>query len=108
MKELTRAEAYKVMEATLAERERCADICLQLPYGSGLAGRTYAEAIIGSGYGATLSPNTAPVCVMPRTEAEWMEELICHPIWGRYPDSHIEAVWLAAMTHLGLVKEGDK
>jgi hypothetical protein len=42
------------------ERERCASLCERLPYGSGLAGRTYAEAIRGVGLGATLAKGGTP------------------------------------------------
>jgi hypothetical protein len=42
------------------ERERCASLCERLPYGSGLAGRTYAEAIRGVGLGARLAKGGTP------------------------------------------------
>lgn len=35
--------------AIAAEREACAELCERLPYGSGLAGKTYAAAIRARG-----------------------------------------------------------
>lgn len=47
---------YEAYEAGIkAERERCARLCLYIPYGTGLAGRTFAEAIKGEGLGAKLA-----------------------------------------------------
>lgn len=44
--------------AQQAERERCAILCERLPYGSGLAGKTYAEALRGVGHGGELAAGT--------------------------------------------------
>lgn len=59
---LLKAELEASVKATLlakaAERERCAILCERLPFGSGLAGKTCAEAIRGEGYGGKLASET--------------------------------------------------
>lgn len=50
----------KWIAAATAVSEACAQLCEKLPYGSGLAGKTYAEALRGVGFGANLAKGIYP------------------------------------------------
>lgn len=56
------AEANQAMwiAAAAAVTEACAQMCEWLPYGTGLAGKTYAEALRGTGMGAKLAEGFTP------------------------------------------------
>ena len=44
-----------ISRAVAAERERCARLCDWLPVGTGLQGKTFGEAIRGTGMGGDLA-----------------------------------------------------
>mgnify|MGYP000960521644 CR=1 FL=1 len=44
-----------IASAVAAERERCAKLCEWLPLGTGLQGKTFAEAIRGEGMGGKMA-----------------------------------------------------
>lgn len=52
---LLEAIRAEVQSALAAEREKCARLCDWLPIGTGLQGKTFAEAIRGTGMGGELA-----------------------------------------------------